>query len=77
MGHYIRNNAHKNAGQETPFPSTILNVGLSDGLKASVVMLRLSCPTETVIFNKITRNIVIVLSFKDSPRKPLGRRPCT
>ena len=28
---YIRNNAHKNAGQETPFPSTILNVGLSDG----------------------------------------------
>ena len=31
MGHYIRNNAHKNAGQETPFPSTILNVGLSDG----------------------------------------------
>ena len=27
-----------------------------------------------VLPNKITRNI-IVLSFKDSPRKPLGRRP--
>ena len=30
--------------------------------------------TETVLSNKITRNR-IVLSFKDSPRKPLGRRP--
>ena len=37
-------------------------------------MLRLSYPTETVLSNKITRNR-IVLSFKDSPRKPLGRRP--
>ena len=30
--------------------------------------------TETVLCNTITRNI-IVLSFKDSLRKPLGRRP--
>ena len=38
-------------------------------------MQRLSYPTETtVLSNKITRNR-IVLSFKDSPRKPLGRRP--
>ena len=42
--------------------------------KASVLMQRLSYPTETVLFNKITRNRT-VLSFKDSPRKPLGRRP--
>ena len=42
--------------------------------QASVLMLRLSYPTETVLSNKITRNR-IVLSFKDSPRKPLGRRP--
>ena len=40
--------------------------------EASVLMQRLSYPTETV--NKITGNI-IVLSFKDSPRKPLRRRP--
>ena len=37
-------------------------------------MERLSHPTETVLSNKIIREI-IVLSFKDSPRKPLGRRP--
>ena len=37
-------------------------------------MQRLSYPTETVLSNKITRNRT-VLSFKDSPRKPLGRRP--
>ena len=42
--------------------------------KASVLMQRLSCPTKTVLSNKINRNI-IVQSFKDSPRKPLGRRP--
>ena len=42
--------------------------------KASVLMQRLSYTTETVLFNKITRNIMF-LSFKDSPRKPLGRRP--
>ena len=30
---------------------------------------RLSYPTETVLSNNITRNI-IVLTFKDSPRKP-------
>ena len=41
---------------------------------ASVVMLRLSYPTETVLSNKITSNRII-LSFKDGPRKPLGRRP--
>ena len=33
-----------------------------------------SYPTETLLSNKITRN-KIVLSFKDSPGKPLGRRP--
>ena len=37
--------------------------------QASVLMQRLSYPTETVFSNKIPRNI-IVLSFKDSPRKP-------
>ena len=37
-------------------------------------MLRLSYPTETVLSSKITRNR-IVLPFKVSPRKPLGRRP--
>ena len=39
-------------------------------------MQRLSYPTEIVLLlsNKITRNR-IVPSFKDSPRKPLGRRP--
>ena len=37
-------------------------------------MQRLSYPTETVFSNKITMNR-IVLSFKDSPRKQLGRRP--
>ena len=42
--------------------------------KASVVMQRLSYPTETVLSNKIYRN-GIVPSFKDSPRKPLRRRP--
>ena len=43
-------------------------------LQASVLTQRLSYPTETVLFNNITRNR-IVLSFKASPRKPLGRRP--
>ena len=43
-------------------------------LQASVVMQRLSYPTETVLSNKITTNR-LVLSFKDSPRTPLGRRP--
>ena len=42
--------------------------------EASVLMQRLSYLTETVLYNKITRNR-IVLSFKDSPRKPLGRQP--
>ena len=37
-------------------------------------MQRLSCPTETVLSNKITTNRTVI-SFKDSPRKPLGRRP--
>ena len=49
-------------------------IGVEGKHKASVVMQRLSYPTETVLFNKITRNIMF-LSFKDSPRKPLGRRP--
>ena len=35
---------------------------------------RVSYPTETVLSNEITRN-QIFLSLKDSPRKPLGRRP--
>ena len=43
---------------------------------ASVLMQRLSYPTETVLSNKITRDRIF-LSFKDSPRKPLGRRPFT
>ena len=42
--------------------------------KASVLMQRQSYPTETVLSNKITENR-IVLSFQDSPRKPLRRRP--
>ena len=37
-------------------------------------MQGLSSPTGTVLSNKKTRN-GIVISFKDSPRKPLGRRP--
>ena len=37
-------------------------------------MKRLSYLTETVLSEEITRNR-IVLSVKDSPRKPLGRRP--
>ena len=37
-------------------------------------MQRLSYPTEAVLSKKITRNR-LVLSFKDCPRKPLGRRP--
>ena len=45
-------------------------------LQASVVMQRLSYPTETVLSNNITRNIIF-LSCKDSPRKPLRRRPST
>ena len=42
--------------------------------EASVLMQKLSYPTETVLSNKITEHR-IVLSFKDSPRKPLGRPP--
>ena len=41
--------------------------------KASVVMQRLSYPTETVLSSKITRNIIVL--FKVSLRKPLLRRP--
>ena len=37
-------------------------------------MQQLSYLTETVLSNKITKNR-IVLSFTDSPRKPLARRP--
>ena len=37
-------------------------------------MQRLSHPTDTVLSNEINRNR-IVLSFQDSPRKPLRRRP--
>ena len=44
------------------------------GLGASVVMPRLSYPTETVLSSKMARNR-IVLSFKDSPPQPLRRRP--
>ena len=49
----------------------------SPGLKrafhqVSVLMQRLSYPTETVLSSKITRNR-IVLSFKDSRRKPVRR----
>ena len=54
------------------FPSPPLSPSFSQ--KASVLMQRLSYPTETVLSNKISRNR-IVLSFKGSPRKPLGRRP--
>ena len=43
-------------------------------IKASVLMQRLSYPTETVISNKITRNR-IVLSFKVCSIKPLWRPP--
>ena len=43
--------------------------------KVSVLMQRLSYPTKIVLSYKIARNRK-VLSFKDSPRKPLGRRPC-
>ena len=39
-------------------------------------MQRLSYLNETVLSNVITRNR-IVLSFKDSPTKPLRRRPLT
>ena len=47
----------------------------SFSIKASVVkMQRLSYPAETVLYIKITKNR-IVLPFKDSPGKPLGRRP--
>ena len=46
----------------------------AERLEASAVMQRLSYPTETVLSNEITRDR-IVLSFKDSPRKPLGQRP--
>ena len=44
-------------------------------LEASVLMQRLFYSTETVLSNEINRNRIIVLSFKDSPRKPLRRRP--
>ena len=37
--------------------------------EASVVMQRLSYPTETVLTNKVTRTR-IVLSFNECPRKP-------
>ena len=47
---------------------------VSKPFKTSVRMLRQSYPTETVLSNKTTRNR-IVLSFSDSPRKSLGRRP--
>ena len=40
---------------------------ISSFLYASVLMQRLSYPTETVLSNKITMNR-IVLSLKDSPR---------
>ena len=42
--------------------------------EASVIMQRLSYLTETVLSNKIAKN-TIVLSFKDSPRKPFGSQP--
>ena len=44
--------------------------------KASVLMERLSYLMENVLSNKIIRNR-IVLSFKDSPRVALRRRPIT
>ena len=44
--------------------------------EASILMQRLSYPTETVLSKKVPRNR-IVISFKDSPRKPLWRRPQT
>ena len=42
--------------------------------QVSVLMQRLSYPTETVLSNKITRNRIF-LTNTDSPRKLLGRRP--
>ena len=41
------------------------------GFEASVF----NAKTETVLSNKITYRNGIVLSFKDSPKKPLRRRP--
>ena len=40
--------------------------------KVAVLIVGLSYPAETVLSTKITRNR-IVLPFKDSPTKPLGR----
>ena len=45
-----------------------------DEEEASVLIQRLSYPAETVLSNKMSKN-GIVLSFKDSPRIPLRRRP--
>ena len=59
---------------ETKFSSKGYLSNKSSALQTSVLMQRLSYATETVSSNKIARN-GIVTSFKDSPRKPLGRRP--
>ena len=63
----LNQNDVRNEGQE------LKSQDCQDG-EASFQMLRLSYLTETVLSNIITRNI-IVLSFKDSRRKPLRRRP--
>ena len=54
-----------------PNPSFFTFPSLGDRPSAKTVLSNL---TETVLSNKIIRNR-IVQSFKDSPRKPLGRRP--
>ena len=62
-------NRGKEGRKDIVIAENIFN-GAFERQEASVVMQRLSYPTETVSSNKITRNR-IVLSLKDSLRKPL------
>ena len=57
----------QNMPEKTFCTATLIHEG-------SVLMQILSYLTETVLSNNITRNR-IVLSFKDSPIKPLRQRP--
>ena len=66
--------ASLNRADDWKTATSIIIAGRREDREGSVLMQNLSDLTETVLSNQTTGNI-IVPSFKDSPTKPLGRRP--
>ena len=72
-GHVARR-GHFKVSEKVKFEDPFGTLRNSHPSEVAVLIVGLSYPAETVLSTKITRNR-IVPSFKDSPRKPLGRLP--